>query len=393
MMKGMVVGLAIKVELTKTGYMVISALLSLLVVFLFIRCLCGKDGLRKLLHRNRFVSVLVKIAAIIGTLLLATSDFYSVRTLFQNAKGLATKVFVLMGMDIGVPDILGVTFAAFLEGFPFLLGLFLSKLTDSTNYRDSTKVPNWIGTIFMILALVAAWGLSVAQRVEMLRDMIVEDSNLAADEVVQFAQIMSDAPPHQVFMMVAPILTSILAFGLSWLAFPAKGLEAQEDEVEYRQKRYLWYRKQYQKRLLRYQQRKTRLWTALAGGDEGDPLDMPADPNIYQNRCQQLIRRKTVSACVGAFGNEFGRYNDAVEARLAEYIMGLSERSTLPFEISSITVEEVLAAYEKDVRARNLDGDLWDDGKLRIEKQERLRRELDNAACRAEFWFFTKRKK
>ncbi len=386
MMKGMVVSLAVKIRLTQTGsnvMLALCALLAVMVIVLFISYLCGVDWVRKMLHRNRFVSVVVKVAAVVGTILLACSDFFSVRTLFQNASGLAK----------GVPEILGMTFSSFLEGFPFLLGFFLSKLTDSTNYRESTKIPNWIGTIFMIVALIAAWGLSIYQRLEMLRDLIIEELGKTADTTLTFGEIMGGAPPDQVFMMVAPILTSILAFGLSWLAFPAKGLETHEDEVEYRRGRYLRFRKRYQKQLLRYQRQKTRLWTALAGGDEGDPLDMPEDPNIYQIRCQQLIRRKTVNACVGAFGDEFGRYNDAIEGKLAEYITALSGCSTLPHLISEITVEEVLRAYEKEVQERNLEGDLWDNRKLRAERQERLRRELDNAACRAEFWFSTKRKR
>lgn len=359
------------------GILAVIAVVGIVFLVLFIGRLAGCDSVRKLLHRFAFFSVLLKALALAGTYFLAQCDFYAVFTIFDES----------LSLDKDQVKFLSYTFAAFLEGFAFVLGIFLSRAMDSTSYRDTAKRAYWFGVLICVSGLVGAWSLAVAQRYNLVRLAALAEATEGT--VLTFWQVVSNSKSEDIFMMVSPILTSVLAFSLSWLAFPSYSLDNQAREVEYQQGRYLRFRAKYGKLLMAYQQKKTKLWTALSGNE----MDMPEDSNIYQSRCQQLIRQKTVNACVGAFYGEFGQYNKRIEAELSAYILELSERSTLPHMISTITVEEVLEKYDSMMKDKGLEGDIWDSQKLRQDKKARLQRDLNNAACQAEFWFSPNRKK
>lgn len=298
--------------------------LTIFLLILVISWFAGADPVRKLFHRYAPLSIMVKTIAIVGTVLLAWSDYKAVFTFFETA----------INLYADAPKVLSITFAAFLEGFAFILGIFLSKAVDFTCDRPSERFANWFGVGISFAGLCAAWVLSVVQRVNLIGPEILEDFDEGTK--LTFALFMEYGQPEQIFMMCSPVLTSILAFGLSWLAFPSYSLDKQGRDVEYQLDRYLRFSKRYKKMLMAYQQKKSRLWTALCGADEGTIFDMPADANIYQSRCQQMIRQKTVNACVSAFSGEFGQYNKRIEAELSKYILELSERSTLPHQICEI---------------------------------------------------------
>lgn len=363
--------------------LIIGGVLSLIIAILIIFRFSFVDALRRFLDHNPVLSLITKLAAVAGMFFLMYSDYYAVNTIFSFAPSL----------DEDAVLILSITFAAFLEGFAFLLGIFLARLLDPTNFRKSDVVVNLLGVLLTLLPLLGAWVLAFSLRYNNLRLTILE--NELDESIVTFFYTLEHAPAEELFMLLSPILTSILALGLSWLAFPADNLRSQERTVEYRQGRYLRYRKRYQQYLMRYLEAKSKLWTKLNNqyNADSEEADLPADSYAYHTRCQQLIRQKAVSTCVNAFTEEFGRYNKAIEGEISEYIQELSQRSTLPHIISSITVQEVLERYENEMKRNDLTEDLWDNRELRMTKRERLQKELDNAAYRAGYVFTSRRAK
>ena len=182
------------------GILAVIAVVGIVFLVLFIRRLAGCDSVRKLLHRFAFFSVLLKVLALAGTYFLAQCDFYAVFTIFDKS----------LSLDKDQVKFLSYTFAAFLEGFAFVLGIFLSRAMDSTSYRDTAKRAYWFGVLICVSGLVGAWSLAVAQRYNLVRLAALAEATEGT--VLTFWQVVSNSKSEDIFMMVSPILTSVLAF-------------------------------------------------------------------------------------------------------------------------------------------------------------------------------------
>lgn len=345
---------------------------SILIVVLVCFRFSLVEMIRLFLHYNPLLSMLTKVVSVIVVFLLAVSDYFAVRNIFvmsQSAVGAESNIYAI-------------TFAAFLELFAFLAGVFLSKLMDTTNFRRADKRFNAVGFVTSSFGLLAAWFLAFTLRYSQLRMNLIDDNyiNEKSGVFAVFFNLTSD----QVFLLFSPILTSILAFGFSWFAFPSNSLSDQERLVRYRMKRYLHHRKRYQCLLHRYQHQRTLLWVNLGLDQNSFEDERLQSIEVYRDICLDRIRKNNVDSCTDVFTNEFSRYNKFAEAELLRYIQKLSTRSTLAHQIRAFTVQEILDAYHKSL-GENVEADRWDGQELRERLKAKLHQDLDQASIVAYF--------
>lgn len=321
-----------------------------------------RDALRDFIYRNPLMSVLAKVFAIVATFLLAYSDFYAVSNIFVtlgNGRPSESRVFCI-------------TFAAFLEGFAFLFGIALARLTDRTNHRSSDKRVNRIGFFMTLVPLIVSWMLAVYLRFNQLT------LELSLEQKQDLNYVLSYIPGNQIFLLFSPILTSILALGISWFAFPSCSLLRQERSTRYLQNRYLRYRNRYENIQKQYQDARIALWRDIADIDS-DQEPLANTPALFRECCLTRLRQKVVSNALDQYETLVQAYNLKFESELFTYISQLADRSTLPHRISSITVQEILELYQEQT------GEDWASRNADNAEVNRLRRNLENTTRQAQF--------
>ena len=320
------------------------------------------DALRRFIYRHPVPGLFFKLIAVLVTLVLMASDFLAVNNLFVVFNDVTPTEAYIYPM----------IFAAFLEGFAFLLGLSLSRVVDKTAYQRTDKILNritlWLNLIFLILSCVLATYLRWNQLT----------LGMTLEEKAQIFQILSQQDAVQTFLLFSPILTSVLALSLSLFAFPHSSLDQQEKDVEYRRKRYQRFHRRYQDILQQYETQRASLWVDITGLDDVEDI-APEPHSIYLDRCMNRIRRKIVQDVLDNYADMLAEYNLKFEHELFSFISQLSGRTTLPHTISAITVEEILSQYNAHSEED------WDSRERRDAETDRLRRILENTARTAQF--------
>lgn len=306
-----------------------------------------------------------KIIAILATVFLAASDFYSMIQLFDE--------FGVEGVDL---TFFSLTMVFFLEVTPFLCGVALSEWADNTKWRFGTRGVVIAGFFVGIVAWTGATVLAIYMRDQLLQagggfEAFKDGSYGGARDNSKYI--------GEIFKMWSPLLTSVLAFLLSWLTFRHSELSNLQNQVRYLRAEKNMREKSFRKAQSRNKDARVSLWGTLA---DPDVEPMPKDFEVYRNQCFIKIREKLYDTCLSEYPTQVERFTSCVESKLAEYILAISQRSTLPQSISSITVQEMIARYEQQIQNS---ADAWDYNQAGVELEEELERALNNAVVVAQF--------
>lgn len=279
-------------------------------------------------------STFLKVSSGILILMLMTSDLFAMYNMFSSFR-LKWEQSILFSC----------TFALFLEGFPFALGMIDPLKNDPAQFitkRDKRyRMLSYICWTFLIVS----WVLAI-----LIRLMYTEQPAMGGFEGFwegsynsSHNKYSNNAYLAQVFLYVSPILTSVLAYVLSYLAFGSSCLQEAAKLLRASHARYNHAKAVYEKtNNLRLDATST-LWSSLTGTSNNVP---PPEFSDFRNQSMVYIHDMLIQSCLDVYPALLKRYNYEVEAALSRYIVELSRLSSMPQRISQITVQEITESYD-----------------------------------------------
>lgn len=275
-----------------------------------------------------------KFAAGLLIILLMASDLFAMYNMFSSFR-LRPEESVIFSF----------TFALFLEGFPFALGFIDPLKKDPAQFIMARKTRYKIMSRICWVFLSISWGLAI-----LIRYMYTQQPIMGGFEAFWNGQYNSSRNQYannaylaQVFLFVSPILTSILAYVLSCLAFGSSCLEEAAKIRRAAHARFTAAQKAYSDINHKRLDAANVLWASLTE----DPTSVPpSDFDDFRNQSIVYIHEMLISGCLDAYPALLKRYNYEVETALAHYIVELSKLSSTPHLISQISVQQITDNYD-----------------------------------------------
>ena len=319
------------------------------------------------------------MGAILLILILFLADLNAMRILFNSPD-----------MDVRSADALlySFIFALCLEGIPTFLGSALAVWTDKAQYRNNdkphAKIGIWVCGIVSILMFLLAMGL---RAITIYSKGGVD--NFLTNKYPDF--------PIDLFLVFSPVLTSTLAFAVSWFTFRNDNEKIMERKVNMLQHRYITLQSEFLEEYQNLQDARSSLWTTLTAhrltpeDDEStesmeDVLDgdipnelskwMPNKSEVFRKECFARIRGKLIENCITTYPSQAARYNEAVESMLHVCLEIMRSHTSLPIEFSELSIMEILEEFD---RMHTGTEDVWDYENDKDSLENELRRLVDNA--------------
>ena len=316
------------------------AALTLLVVFL-LRRRKERIGPKDLGQRQFGFTELLCVAL---TLALVGSDFYAMSNMF-------TRFDVTDNERI----IYSATFALFLEGFPFVLGLVIPQIQDPVQFIKGRKKAYRKIASFCRIGLAVSWVLAIYIRllqVAPIENGTLTRENFTLSELIasplwaylasDYGETMNTEYLAQIFLFLSPVLTSMLCYVISLHAFSKTSVDVAAEKYKRCRERFEWCENRYQKAEERRQDVMASMWRSLC--DEEDRRYYSI--NEFRSACHVLIHDKMIAKCVNAYPGLLKRYNEEIELKLAQYIVRIGKHSTIPERIEKLTVESIVRQYD-----------------------------------------------
>lgn len=289
-------------------------------------------------------------ACVVIMVLLVSSDMFAM-----------INMFTFFGLTPAEFRIYSATFALFLEGFPWVLGRITPLIKDPVQYVQGRRRAYRRIAFMCWLGLFAAWALTIVIRFLYTYEINpnVNVMNLTVGDIMSsgFNAFLSgrynnsfgydtganDGYLAQVFLFVSPILTSVLAYALTLVAFSSNNAALAAKDMQKALEYHQWCDNRYQSIHNRCMDAKRSIWASL-NGNPGRYID---DPATFRRSCHVLIHDNLIEECLDAYPSMLKQYNEAVESVLADFISQCAEHSSEPHKVARITVEEIIQEYEK----------------------------------------------
>lgn len=280
-------------------------------------------------------------------------------------------------------------FALCLEGIPTFLGSALAIWTDNAQYRENDKSHAMIGMVVCGIASALMFGLAIGLRVITIFSKGGPDGFFDGKGYSDF--------PVDFFLVFSPILTSTLAFAVSWFTFRNDNEKIMEQKVAVLQNRYIARQNEFLEEFQKLQDARSSLWTTLTAhrltpedsegemkmGDvlvDGKPNElskwMPNKSEVFRKESFARIRGKLIENCIITYPSQVARYNESVESTLRICLELMRSRTSLPVEFSELQVQEIIDEFD---RLHVGTGDVWDYDEAKGFLESELRRLVDNA--------------
>ena len=307
-------------------------------------------------RRGLSITQILSILIILG---MFGADFMTVRNLFIEM------------MEPNNAVILSFILAGALEGLPFYLGMIHSEKIDVGSYNINDKPVMTRGFWIAMIALVVTFFIAVASRLLWIQNLYVTEQMVDEDFYEELIP--------QLFMMVSPIMTSLLSYVASWFAFRSSYQERLYRIVVKKQDIYNRCKDNFYISFDAYRRARLSLWNSLT---EESGESVPEDSKSYHESCFKKIRTKLVSHCITCYPTQIERYTQETNKLLEGFILEMSRHTTLPQTITRITLADIIA--EHDELAIDY-ADCWDYNFAGPDLENELRATLDNALVVAEF--------
>lgn len=338
-------------------------------------CAEPRDGKKNRVHSGAWKSR----AAVALIVILFLADLNAMLILFSSTE-----------MDVRITDALlySFIFALCLEGIPTFLGSAVAVWTDKTQYRNNDKFHAKIG--FWVCAVVS---LLMFVLVIYLRVITIKSKGgLERFYINKYPDYPIDA-----FLVFSPILTSALAFAVSWFMFQNDNEKTMERKVTTLQDQYIARQSEFLEEYQNLQDARSSLWTTLTAHrltpqDEESAEDiegvsgcdvpnerskwMPKKSEVFRKECFARIRGKLIENCIITYPSQAARYNEAVESTLSVCLEIMRSRTSIPIEFSELSIIKILEEFDQMHTGTE---DVWDYGKAKNSLENELRRLVDNA--------------
>lgn len=303
---------------------------------------------------------LLKIIAMLAIVGLAVSDYMALFLTFASDS-----------MDVEPSDtiMLCVILAICLEGLPAIAGFSLAKFLDNTKYRSNAfhlalmgTIVAFLGSFLSFTAVVFLRGFPIMQKMSILNAGIADELNLDSVSIIEgYLRGKYDRFPFDLFMTIYPFITSVFSFAISWMLLGRENDEAVKEVADLLHDEYMLRTKQFQKKLSELQDARDDLWTLISADinlperfiESYDPNNdkkiqesIPRRQDVFKNYCYRRMRSKLIENCLALYPEQIRLYNTAVNQRLQLYITRMKDYSTVPEEIETIDVEQIIAKYD-----------------------------------------------
>lgn len=286
------------------------------------------------------------------------SDFYTIRDLFISVN---TNTF-----DAAIYAMVA---AIILEGLPSYMGTVLGRRRDKGRYEDNEAgYPTIIfAAIVTVIMAVLVGGLRLGWVYGQIKsgDM---GGRRGYEEVF-----------GQIFLMILPVLTSMSAFLISWFMLRDRCLVQKYKEVRKLQEEFYDREADFRMAHSRCMEARTTVWTSVCDRNESE---MPQGLEAFRRECFVRIRSKLVDNCLTAYPTQIERYTADVEAKLQNYLLEISKHSTLPYTITSISMDALIKQHDEDAMDYS---DCWNYNWAGPDLEAELRRTIDNAVVVAQY--------
>lgn len=312
------------------------------------------EQIREYMAKN---AALMKFFALLIIAFLATSDFITMYNLFKDLDFNSTEKTVM-----------ALTIAVCLEGIPSFFGLTLSKFLDKTSYKSNGKRNAAIGSGVTLVGMVLTFATVIAMRVAIYT--INGDASAEDGEVGQFWA-------KNIYVTVAPVITSLLSFVASWVAFGSDSIERARLDREVALLKFMERESDFQDSLHRLNDARNALWSSL-----WVKAPMPMEFGVFRKECFIRIRTKLTANTMEEYPTLLKMYNEALESKLDEMLNHLQELSGLELGYPDLTLDHILKEY--DEMAKN-EIDAWCLEKAEKPLQDKLKTQIDNAVIIAQY--------
>lgn len=284
---------------------------------------------------------------------LALVDFYNVlATLAQPAA------------DIPLSSVRWYAFSLCfaLEGFPTILGFNLSRLTDKTRHRANDKTGAIIGTAVsgaaMLLVFYIFWTVKTAE--------ILQQGGSEAFLAGAFPGYMV-----QLLLRVLPVITSMMAFVISWSYFSAESKTELERQTRQAFAAAAAAQQRLDETVEQLECARIRLWVSVSGTEK-----MPATLETFRTQVCLRIRNLTVESVIAAFPLLLTTLDKQLETRLQQAIHTMAAHSSTPLAIEAIDLKQALAQYDANQTCGSM---VWAEQCSEKALAEALKYSIDNA--------------
>ena len=333
----------------------------------------------------------VKIFAFLLILVLAFFDFAAMKNLFINLQVSDAPLFIggIVNFNTGIPEnfrgyisetnVYPLMMVVLLEGIPYFLGLEIASALDKTTYKVNRKNFAIIGAIVGAIAMIGAFALVILMRLFVISleggfpALLGGQGELSTKFIVQFGLLFS------------PIITSLLAFVASLAAFKSESADELEKKIDHLHVKYLNEQSKFHDIINKNDDARTALWTSLSAKENGK---MPTKFEDFRKECFDRIRAKLIENVIIQYPGQVTRFNSEIEGLLESFIKQMADvkETNVPFEILSITTDELFKAYDESVcQNEKTPLDAWNYSVAGEEMEKELKKVLDNAIVVAQF--------
>lgn len=359
----------------------------------------------------------LKAAAIVLILVLAFADFLAMKNLFADL-GVhdSTKIGTVNSTIFSEQNIYSLTLVLLLEGNPFFIGIAASAWADKTKYKNNDRLNAELGFIIAVVAFILTICLVMSMRILLIESQgglsiinpntisdsdkntadgaehVTEDvgegtndkdgdlyAEIAAEEAAMKADAASKSAIKQIGLMVMPLLTSLLAFVASWIAFRSESISKLEYRIDKLHEKFLVAQSKFLDAIHKNDDARTALWGSLTANDA-----MPSDLDTFRKECSDRIRAKLISNSITEFPSQVERYNVEILSLLREFVGEMGRHTTpIPEDIRNLDVDQIAAHY--DEQQNEHPADAWSYNICGDHLEKELKTVLNNAVVVAQF--------
>lgn len=222
----------------------------------------------------------------------------------------------------------GLIFAIFLEGLPIACGYSLNIAVDKNIDETGKRGRAFLGFILSLLTMIGVFVLSV-----WIRFHLIEISNGAE----------SDDYLVNIFLIFEPILSSLLAFIVSWLILSTNYIDTTKEHVDSLTKKHKKVEEEMELQNNTFRSMQYDLWNSF----NSSPKEMPTDWDEFQQEAYKRINDTNKWNTINFYSGQFKRFNSEIEALLQDYIIELSSLSTVPNLVSHINLKELIDEFDE----------------------------------------------
>lgn len=317
-----------------------------------------------------------KIGAFIFIVLMAMADFLTINNLFESLH--ISSQFYIGELDLsrfikeGV--VYSLTMSILLEGNPAFLGYAVSLWTDKTLAKSNDEFNAKVGTIVSLIGLLITLALSVYLRAIMIKANGGAKAYFSGVYALNDEQLDNSSFVIHCYLLVSPILTSLLAFVASWSAFRSERLDDLEKKVDSLHLKSLNYQRQFLDVKSQFDDARLGLWSTITATDTSN---MPSEITTYRKEFYNRTRKKLQDNTLNELPDQIKHYNKEIENLLSTFITQMEQNHS-----DSLSVENLIRMH--DAKTEN-NVDKWDSELATPELKEKLNKLLDNAIVIAQF--------